>query len=215
MRIVPGRDGERARQVKVEVVADDRGGGVAEVRLYRNGKLMADDGAQSRQEETNGGVRLIKEYAIDLQAGPNVLAATALNTDKVESAPQLLTLEAPGVPEAGRLHFLTVGINAYRHTALNLAYARPDAVSVHAFLAGDTQWPVADAIQKLDDAATRANILDVLHQLRAAPAEDVVVVYMAGHGISIGSEWYYIPHTRSKDRSPPPRWRRRRCRHRN
>ena len=50
-------------------------------------------------------------------------------------------------------------------------------------------------ILELHDAeATRAKILEALKTLQTAAPQDVVVVYFAGHGVTRGTNWYFLTH---------------------
>lgn len=181
-------------KVTVEVLAEDQGGGVADIRLYRNGKLQTRGGDLERRQE-GGSVRVVGQYEIDLRDGSNVLAATAVNEEALESRPQQVVLGA-GAPRTGKLHVLTVGINAYQDASLNLNYAKPDAQAINQFLTGGTiPLPLGQVIRIEDQDATRENILASLRKLREGIApQDLVVVYMAGHGVSVGDEWFFISH---------------------
>lgn len=188
-----GSGGGGSRSVAVEVQAEDNGGGVAELRLYRNGKMVPAPPQIERRQE-NGAAIVTARYAVDLAPGGNVLTATAINEERLESRPQILTLSEGGRP-IGALHLLTVGINRYAQSTLNLDYARPDAQAIAASLTGgQSAMRVAEAIAINDEQATKENILAALQRLRQVPAEDVVVVYMAGHGVSVGDAWFFVTH---------------------
>lgn len=194
-----------SRRVVVEVVAEDNGGGVSEVRLYRNGKVVPRGIGTVNREEVDGKARLVGRFEVDLQDGRNTLSATAVNADRLESRPEQVVVDggAGGAP-AGKMHVLVVGINTYAQSDLNLSYAKPDAQSIAAFMSGGgrTPMPVAETVALEDQQATKENILAALRRFRAVPAGDVVVVYMAGHGVSVGDDWYFISHEIKIPRRP-------------
>lgn len=187
--------GAEARSVVVEVVAEDKGGGVSEVRLYRNGKLLPRNVGQVERQDVDGRAQVKARYQLDLGQGGNVLSATAINNERLESRPQTLTL-AEGPRPPGRLHLLTVGVNRYKETKLNLEYARPDARAIRETMGAElrSSHTVAEVVTLEDEKATKETILAALRQFRAVPSDDVVVVYMAGHGVSVGDDWYFISH---------------------
>ena len=168
------------RQVPVVVEAADQGGGVAVVRLYQNGKFVG-------ERPGIRGARSSYEFAVDLIAGENVLKATALTSDRVESNEDIVRVVVK-LPDAARptLHVLVVGINEYQDPAFDLGYARPDAAAIAAFFeeSGRRLFGAVQAVKLFDRDATRTNILRALDQLaeRARP-EDVVIIYLAGHGV--------------------------------
>ncbi|OJX79450.1 MAG: hypothetical protein BGO92_13330 [Magnetospirillum sp. 64-120] len=191
-------DSENPR-VQVEVEAtDDGGSGVAELRLYRNGRQVTTRSVDIRRETSeDGSPRVVGRFELDLRAGRNVLSATAVNDDRMESPAQNLVLNAePPPPGPPKIHLMTVGINAYANKDLSLFYAKPDAQSIGGFFtkSGQIPDPLGSTVTIEDSKATKDNILAALNELRAMPAQDMVVVYMAGHGVSIGDDWYFVPH---------------------
>lgn len=187
-------------RVQVEVEASDDGGsGVAELRLYRNGRQVAARSVDIRRETgEDGAPRVVGRFELDLRAGRNVLSATAVNDDRMESTAQslVLTAEPPPPPGPPKIHLMTVGINAYANKDLSLFYAKPDAQSIGGFFAkpGQIPEPLGSTVVIEDSKATKDTILAALNDLRGMPAQDMVVVYMAGHGVSVGDDWYFVPH---------------------
>lgn len=198
--VTPSVSGAAANPtVAVEVEASDDGGsGIAELRLYRNGRQVAADAAQVRREtDAAGAAKLVGRFELALGDGRNVLSATAVNDDRMESPPQTVVLTAAAPPPAPpQVHLLTVGINAYGNKELNLFYARPDARAVGGFFNGGGRLTerMGHAVAIEDGQATKDNILKAMAELRRAPGQDLVVIYMAGHGVSLGDEWYFVPH---------------------
>lgn len=193
VRIVSDTGDDNFRSVTVEVVAeDDRGGGVSEIRLYRNGKLMRGSDAVEQSSDIK---KLVKRYKINVESGQTVVSATAVNTERLESRPESVTI-APGIQQKqGRIHLLTVGVNKYKDRSLDLFYARPDAVAIESyFKSGKTVMPVAETVMLKDSEATQANIISAIRSLRDVAQEDTVIIYIAGHGTSIDDEWYFISH---------------------
>jgi WD40 repeat protein/uncharacterized caspase-like protein len=190
--------GSGAGKLTVEVVAEDKGGGASEIHLYRNGKLVPRDVGTVLREERDGKTQLVGRYEIDTGAGKTRLAAVAVNSEKLESRSETIVLDGGAAEEQmpGRMHLIMVGINRYAQSKLNLEYARPDAESISAFLSGGGKaaFPIARVTTLYDKQATRANILETLGGLRQLPPEDIVVLYVAGHGVSVGDDWYFVPH---------------------
>jgi WD40 repeat protein len=102
-----------------------------------------------------------------------------------------VTYQAPQVTP--RLYGLTVGINDYSRTVpgpggetwLDLNFARDDAVMMRDIWSNqkDRLYPSTDIVLKVDQQATRAEILKQLKVLaeRARP-DDRIVLFLGGHG---------------------------------
>jgi uncharacterized caspase-like protein len=105
---------------------------------------------------------------------------------------------AGGAGKTPDLHLVLIGIDKYRNPTLNLGYAGLDAKSMEDFF-------VSDPVKKLfgntfiyrlmNDKVTKNNILALFEDVKTkAQQKDAVVLYMAGHGDVVGSEWFLIPH---------------------
>jgi Caspase domain/WD domain, G-beta repeat/PQQ-like domain len=184
--------------VTVEVTAREQGKcGIDEVRLYRNGKLVGESEVVDKKEvkEDDGSLSVIKRYDLKLSPGQNLLDAIAINEEHLESMPTSLRL-GEGEPDADvRLRLITIGINKYKNHKLNLQYAENDADSIRGFFISDRPMPFISnpATYLKNNQATKNGILDNIRSLRHVPPQDIAIVYMAGHGVSIEDEWYFIP----------------------
>ena len=184
--------------VTVEVKAREQGKcGIDEVRLYRNGKLVGESEVVDTREvkEDDGSLSVIKRYNLKLSPGQNLLDAIAINEERLESVPTSLRLgEGEAAPDV-RLRLITIGINEYKNHKLNLQYAENDADSIRGFFISDRPMPFISnpATYLKNNQATKNGILDNIRSLRHVPQQDIAVIYMAGHGVSIGDEWYFIP----------------------
>jgi len=178
-----------ADSVAVALDVVDRGGGIAEVRLLRNGKVV-----QTAMPEVAKGSALLR-FDLPLEGGTNAIEAVALARDRTASAPVALELQAPARPGRPRLHVLAVGLNEYRNSQFNLRFSVPDARSVAAIFRalGGKLFADVEVDELYDAAATRAGILAKLHDFGATRPDDVVVVYLAGHGETIGDDWFFVP----------------------
>lgn len=181
----------KAGRVGVVVAAKDQGGGIAEVRLFQNGKLV-----DKRPGRGNGDY----QFNVDLVAGENVLKASALSQDKVEANDDNVRLVVEAAPdEVARakpaLRLLVAGVSEYEDAAFDLNFARPDAEAIAGFFQKDKLFSSADATKLYDRDATKAAIQDSLAKLveRAQP-EDVILIYLAGHGVGLGEQFYFLPH---------------------
>jgi hypothetical protein len=181
----------KQEQTIVTAEAEDLGGGVAEVRLYQNGKLLG----------TRPGARGMKStcaFNVELVPGENILKVTAVSKERVESNEDWVRVvcEAPQ-PIHPTLHVLVVGINKYEDSAFNLGYARQDGDAVAHFFEehGQRLFTSVDAVRLFDDQATQANIRNALnHLVSQSKPEDVLLVYLAGHGVGLGQQYYFLPH---------------------
>ena len=204
---------------EVTIVAQDQGGGILSISLFQNGKLVPlQRKTGERQEAQNGTPSMIRTYRVLLAPGANRFEAVATNLKQVEGehattevsgavvaappppppAPGAAPAPAPSPAAAAglpTLHILSVGINKYKDARLNLDYGVSDATAILQSLQ-TSQGVFGKVVGKklIDQGATRAAITKALTDFQSAPPNDVLVVYLAGHGEIVGDDWYFLPH---------------------
>jgi len=187
----------QARTIPITVEIFDGGGGVKEVDIYQNDKLIIQD----RDVKTTGeGQKVVKTYPVEMVNETNEFRVKVVNFQKIESRPDLLSIEYTGeIIATSTLHILAVGINKYQNSAYNLNYAQPDA---SAFIdkiqfTGKNIFKSINPIEIYDENATKENIVAAFKSimLKAKP-EDVFLFYYAGHGTldeEHNEEYYLVP----------------------
>ena len=177
-------------RIAVRVQAKDEGGGLTEVRLYQNGKLIEAHSAAGDRNPTF-------TFQLNLIRGDNVLKATALSADSVESNDDSVrvTWTPPTVTGKPVMHVLVVGINLYEDARFQLHYAKQDAEAIANFFErrGSHLFSSVKVVRLLDHEASKAKILQALKRVATeAGPEDLVFIYMAGHGVSLGQQYYFL-----------------------
>lgn len=182
-----------SKTVTVKVSAQDQGGGVDEIRLYHNGKMV---------ETTQRGFKFVgetKEFTITLINGANKIKATAYNTDRTEALPDQVVVHYEGAKKSANLHLLVIGVNEYKNPKYNLNYALQDATAFEKQMSSSATSIFGNInvtfIQ--DSETTRTRIIQEFDRLKETVGqEDVFVFYYAGHGVmSIDdkSQFYLVP----------------------
>jgi hypothetical protein len=178
----------------ITVSARDMGGGIDEIRLYQNGKALGDDtrglkAAASGNEE-------IKTFTVTLVDGDNTFRAVAFSKDRTASNPCELVVHLTAQQKDVSMHILTTGINNYKNPALNLNYAEPDAKGIADFFrhSGSGLFKKVTISELYNEQATKASVLSQLSELQNTNPQDVVLIYLAGHGDNINDKWYFIPY---------------------
>ncbi len=185
---------------RVTVTASDRGGGIADVLLYANGKAL-DPSRIVATEDVAGNTQPARRvtFAVDLVAGTNRLRAVALGDQRIEGVPaeiSVTVVQPPRPADQPTLHVVVVGINEYAHPMLALNYAVADARGVTGWARQQKKTAAFGDIllhELYDRQATRANINALFTKLKATRPQDVVVLYVAGHGENAESNWYFLP----------------------
>jgi WD40 repeat protein len=196
-------------QITVEVEAHDGGDGIKDVWLY---KLVGSEPfpilATGPAHRKDGVVR--RSFVVALTQGENRLKArTTTRDESCDGAPAFLSLtyEKPvPTPPAPKLYLLAVGISNYADQRLNkgVQFAAQDAEAMTDVFwkrgPGRLYHPDSRKWLLLNHKATRAGIEAALEEIKAkAQSEDVLVVFLAGHG-ELGhgevaaKRYFFIPH---------------------
>lgn len=209
-----------AEQPAIRLQLTDRGGGIGRVVVKVNGKELSSDARRPADRVTAGGrsvsIPLPANHPLLLPGEDNEIEVLAFNSEGyLRSRGLKMAYRPPALPEAERpqLWALVIGVSDYRGDAIDLRFAAKDArdfaqaidvaggrlfgaerVHVHALWSehvaeqpsGATTPPVADELPTL------ANVRKALVDLQRAKPGDVLVVYLAGHGVTFGNDFYLL-----------------------
>lgn len=195
--ILPGTAKAAGQPYFINVEALDTGGGIADIRLYHNGKIVAKQSlTQTRDAQTDGRAVKVAEFKIVPETGRNTFRAVVTNTMGIEAQSEPTSADFGGAQQAAALHVVTVGINRYSDNRLNLNYSVADAQSIAKMLSDKklASFKTVEEHALFDAQATKQGIIEQFKQLSNAPQHDVLAVYFAGHGITIDGKWYFMPY---------------------
>ena len=171
------------QKLTLDVEVFDGGGGVRELNIYQNDKLILTD---RDFKKTRQGDRVERAYPVDLVNETNEFKVIVKNFQKMESRPSVLKIEYVGqVITTSTLHIMAVGINNYKNGSYNLNYAEPDAKSFVASVASnyDKMFKEVNKVEIYNEEATKENIIGGFNKIIAkAKPEDVFIFFYAGHG---------------------------------
>lgn len=175
----------KTAEFKIDIAVIENGEDISEVRIYNNGKLVAN--RMTNEELTFRGAKGKTEtFDIQLIDGVNKLKAVASSSSHVESDPIELQVNFDGEAAKVDLHVLTIGINSYKNSAYDLNYAVKDAQDFSKAVnkGGTTLFNKTYTYTLENEKATKTEIKTVFEELkRKVGPEDVFVFYYAGHGV--------------------------------
>jgi uncharacterized caspase-like protein/WD40 repeat protein len=191
----------------------DPAGHVGSVVLSRNNAVVRPDTVIESADETNR----IEQATFALGRGRSVVALTPLsNTGAVEAATTgrvTLTLDrvpairgAPATADspaamaerpAPTLYVLSVGVSDTANPDWKLRNPINDAKGIAAQMQkpAPSVYSATDVVTLVDPDSTAEGILAALHRiaLHATP-DDLVMIYLAGHGRTVDGRYYFAPH---------------------
>ncbi len=221
-------------KAKVCYNIESTGGGIGEVRLFHNGKLIESDGyfkeaSKATIEKTElakldsravyEDMRSIKvkekvEFTpvtvrpkgekindckeIDAVSGENEVSIAAFNKDNsVQSYMQTIKFTATIKTEDPHLYMLSIGIDQYKDSTINLKYAVKDARDIQEKIlkqAATLYRPQNIHYELLtDNHATKANIIVKITELSGKiKPQDSFILFAAGHGVLLQNQYYML-----------------------
>jgi WD40 repeat protein len=193
VRIIKPKSGASYDEEAVAIVVEarDTGGGIDEIRLYHNKSAVG--GKKGAVKVQPIGNNIEKTYEVTLLPGDNIFRAVGFSRDRTESNPHQIVVKHLGRKREIALYLVVVGINNYKNPALRLNFAVADAAGLKEFF--EQTWKTLFSgfyLREIYDAqATKKTIQTTLSEL-GTREQDVVLIYLAGHGLNIGDEWYFI-----------------------
>ena len=197
LKFEKGKIYTQAKHLPLVVEVYDGGGGIREINIFQNDKLIINE----RNVKTKGeGDKVMLTYEVEMVNEVNEFKVVVVNFQKIESRPDFLTVEYKGeILVTSTLHVLAVGINKYQNEAYSLNYAQPDAKSFVTALNehGKRLFKSINKVEIYDENATRENIMMAFKtMITYAKPEDVFLFYYAGHGTideENDEEYYLVP----------------------
>ncbi len=212
------------------------GGGIGEVRLFHNGKLIQSDGyyremagsaAGKRQELAMGSKGIYEDMRsvsvmqksvgspasakakgevfsdcreVEPVFGENEISIAAFNSNNtVQSYMKTMKFVSRVQPADPHLYILSIGLDRYKDSRVNLKYAVKDARDFEEKLraqAASVYKPQNIHFVLVTDAeATKANFTRKIDELAGIiKPRDSFVMFAAGHGVLLQNQYYLLTH---------------------
>ncbi len=197
--------------LRLGITLTNRGGGIGRVVVLINGKELSADARAPKADANAAKLELEVNLANDPRLVPgqeNVIEVHAYNAEgylRSRGMRRVFTPPGKADPAPPELWLVVAGVSDYRGGVLNLRYAAKDAddFAEAARIAGERLFGadklhlcVLTTTQKeAQNQPSRANLAAALQQAQKAKSGDVLVVYLAGHGVNYGGQdgdFYYL-----------------------
>ena len=187
------RGGMADSMVRLTAHAEDRGGGLSSIVLFRNGRVVANTPAPAGRS-----IRALDaDFELALLPGENSFRAVATDRFGVESEPAAALVSVPDSGGSRVLHVISIAIDRYRDRAIRpLSLSVGDAIAIEGLLTERGRTPFADVqvLRLHNENASQAAVISALAGLRDLPPRDAVVLFIAGHGVALGDDWLLLPY---------------------
>lgn len=185
-------------QTTIVVEVNDQGGGIDEIVLFLNGKLIENAQFGNNLSAQNDN-KYIRAFDVMLSSGENHITASAFNDSRTQSIVDEITLNYEGKKNNSNLLIFAMGINKYKNPKYKLSYAVSDAKSfITEITAGAREiFDRVEIVFVQDTSVTRTSILKKFEEIKTkVKQEDVFVFFYAGHGVMSednNSQFYIVP----------------------
>lgn len=143
------------------------------------------------------GIKLVNEtkiektFKLDLAEDKNKIQISVLNDRGTESLKENLILFTPTTNSKPNLYIVSIGTSTYKDKRFNLKYASKDAKDVVEKFKQDKNYAQVFHEILLDEKSTKENIEALKSFLQKSNRNDVVMVFIAGHGLLDENLDYY------------------------
>ncbi|MDD2659014.1 MAG: filamentous hemagglutinin N-terminal domain-containing protein [Methylococcales bacterium] len=195
-KVVLQMAGQQTNSDKAAVQLDvyDRGGGIDNIHIYQNGKLLNNKDVIAAQQvlQNDKAEHRVLKLNVTPSAGKNILKVIASNDMGIENGSTELSFDGTTKAAASAIRMLTIGIDKYSDSSLNLDYSVADANAIGQALTKSSK--IASSKSLYNENATKPKILAELKEVSRGDQQDTLIIYFAGHGIALGKEWYFLPY---------------------
>ena len=195
VRILSPEEGSEAKEDEITVrfqVRSPPGAAVTEIKALVDGRPRATEYHLDLSEP-----EFEREIRVPLPESDSEVGIIAKNRHAWSEAAKVRVRWAgrSAVDLRPKLYVLAIGVAKYRDERLKLAYAAKDAHDfVHAIARQEGRlYRKIDSTELLDEKASKDAILDGLDTIqRQTTANDVAMIFLAGHGVDDANDFYYF-----------------------
>ena len=177
----------------LEATVTDQGHGIKGPWLLHNGVRVLAPGKVERQ-----GNVVRRQFQVALVEGKNQFEVRAASADgSWESEPDRRELTYEKLLPKPDVYLLAIGVGKYSDASLQLSYPTVDAEAMADLFQkrGPAFYRHVHLVKLLDEKATRSGILQAIGQLTTqARPQDTLIVFLAGQGMLIDQQYYFLPH---------------------
>jgi WD40 repeat protein len=187
------------RNFSIEISAKDKNYALKKIQVYANDVPIY--GSQGILLD-GGAMDIARTLSFELVTGLNEIKITATNIKGQESIPEVFEIQYTAPYGKPNLYVVGIGISEYQQSSYNLAFAAKDATDMINTLSGSSAYEQVFSKLLINGDATDTNILDIRDFVAQAKVDDVVAIFIAGHGV-LDSKYNYYFATNNIDFSNP------------
>ncbi|MEM8893705.1 MAG: caspase family protein, partial [Bacteroidota bacterium] len=178
------------RSFSFSASAIDNAIGLKAVKVFVNDVPVY--GSVGKEVSSGAGETITHQANIELSAGINEVKVVAMNKSGLESLPVSFDIKYNAEYGKPTMYLAAIGVSEYQQSDYNLAFAAKDAADMVGTLSGSSGYESIKTKVLNNADATKQNILGLRSFVEQATVDDVVVIFIAGHGVLDKSYNYYF-----------------------
>jgi WD40 repeat protein/uncharacterized caspase-like protein len=131
------------------------------------------------------------QLEVELIEGINKIEVSVRNKVGVESLRETRFIDNSDKPK-GDVYLVALGVSKYEDESFNLNYAAKDAKDIADMFDGQTAYQTVHTKLLTDEDVTKENIFELKEFFKTAKTNDVVMMFVAGHGVLDDKLDYYF-----------------------
>ncbi len=179
--------------ITLSIKVTDNGGGIGQIRLYRNGSTVVLDNDRGLKPVKTGS---LYTYKLLLENGANQIKVIAFNqANTMQSENALCSINASIVAAKPSLHAIIIGINEFKNPKLTLKNAVSDAKLFASTLkiVGEKLFNhVNIKLLTTKETTTKDAIMQALMDAQNINPNDLFIFYVASHGTVEEGKFFLI-----------------------
>lgn len=156
---------------------------VNDVAIYGiNGISLRDESVKSIE----------KTLKVDLANGRNKIQVSVLNQTGAESYKKVIEINSSKAKENPNLYVVSLGVSKHRDNKYDLDFAHKDAIDFAQAFKTNSYFKSVQTKTLTNEEVTLENLISVKEFVNQAKINDVVMVFVAGHGVLDENFDYYF-----------------------
>lgn len=132
---------------------------------------------------------------VKLSSGLNEIVTTVVNEKGYESLAQVFEINYDAPYYKPNLYMVSIGVSKYKESDKNLAFAAKDANDMINVFENDEVFGKVYSQLLTNEKVTRDNVRELKNFFDLAQIDDVIMIFIAGHGVlSADYDYYFASH---------------------
>lgn len=185
---IPSRTSSKDLLVKIK--GEDSKYNIEKINVWVNG--VAVFGSKGYDISKENSKQIIKNLTIPLAYGNNKIELNVLNSSGTQSFKKTIKILNTTPEIEPDLYLVSIGVSKFKDDKFNLNYAAKDARDVSTLFKESKRFKNIHVKEYTDEQVTKENLILAKDFLQKAKINDIVIVFIAGHGVLDENFNYYF-----------------------